>query len=65
MIMVTIGLDIYINEKEASTKYGFSISWFRKNRFSKHKIPYHKLNGKVYFKPNELEAWFKSNFKAM
>lgn len=63
--MIVIDDASYINEKEASTKYGLSVHWFRKNRFSENHIPYHKLNGKVYFNPEELDAWFTKNFKAM
>ncbi len=63
--MLTIVQDIFINEKEASNKYGLSIYWFRRNRFTENKIAYHKLNGKVYYKPRELEEWLKDNFKAM
>ena len=63
--MITIEGINYINEKEASAKYGLSLAWFRNRRYSEPKMPYHKLNQYVYYNPHEVDAWFKENFKAL
>lgn len=63
--MITIEGETYINEKEASSHYGLSVGWFRKNRFSENKIPYRKLNKQVYYNPKEVDEWFKVNLKTM
>lgn len=55
--------ETYINEKEASNKYGLSITWFRTNRYSENKIPYHKLNNSVFYNTKDVDDWFKVNFK--
>ncbi len=59
--MLTINGEKYLVEKELSAKYGLSIHWFRRARYEKHSPIYHKLHGKVYYKENEVDAWFKDN----
>lgn len=54
----------YLTEKEISSNYGLSTHWFRKNRFRNKKLPYYKLNGKVYYNETEVADWFKINLKA-
>jgi uncharacterized protein (UPF0248 family) len=61
--MIVIAGETFINEKEASSHYGLSIKWFRNNRYSDNKIPYHKLNNHVFYNPKEIDDWFKINFK--
>lgn len=59
----------YITEKEASSRYPRSRSWFQKQRLRKNKlaknntIPFHKLRGKgtVYYAVHEIDEWFKKN----
>lgn len=53
----------YITDKEASARYGFSLSWFQKQRGKKESPPYVKLlnRGKVYYSLDELDQWFKEN----
>jgi hypothetical protein len=54
----------YITDKEASARYGKSISWFQRQRHKKLPPPFVKLQGKgtVYYCLNELDQWFKDNF---
>jgi predicted DNA-binding transcriptional regulator AlpA len=61
--MLTINNEKYLVEKEMSSKYGLSVHWFRKARYTGHTPMYHKLNGKVYYKENEVDQWFKDNLK--
>jgi hypothetical protein len=53
----------YLVEKEASARYGRSVHWFRKARSTGKNVPYHKLNGKVYYSSEGLDRWFKENLK--
>lgn len=62
-IMITIAGEKYLVEKELSSKYGLSVYWFRKARYAGRTPNYHKLNGKVYYKENEVDEWFKENLK--
>lgn len=55
----------YIGEKEASSKYGLSVSWFRGGRYEKCGPPFHKLRGKVYYNEGLLEKWLTDNLKLM
>lgn len=59
--MLTIKGERYFVEKELSSKYGLSIHWFRRARYEGKSPIYHKLKGKVYYKENEVDAWFKEN----
>ena len=63
--MITLnGID-YITEKEASKRFGFSVSWFRKLRHQ-HLAPKNiKIlgRGKVYYSLKEITEWFKNNIK--
>ena len=52
-----------INEKEASSKYGMSMRWFQRNRYSKNKIPYYRLNNHVFYYPDDIDAWLAANLK--
>jgi predicted DNA-binding transcriptional regulator AlpA len=53
----------YITDKEASHLYGYSVSWFQKQRAKKQPPPFVKLQGKgkVYYSVEELDKWFKEN----
>ncbi len=61
--MLTINGEKYLVEKEASSKHGLSIHWFRCARWQRKGPPYHKLNGKVYYKETDVDGWFKENMK--
>ena len=53
----------YITDKEASQMYGYSVSWFQKQRYTKSPPPFIKIQnkGKVYYSIEELNKWFKEN----
>ena len=51
----------YITDKEAATRYGYSKSWFQRQRHKKLPPPYIKTRGKVYYCINDLDRWFKEN----
>lgn len=61
--MIEIDGTKYITDKEASHIYGYSVSWFQKQRHKKQPPPFVKLQdkGKVYYSVNELDKWFKDN----
>ncbi len=55
----------YITRKEASFRYGLSISWF-KQRQQKHEYPHFvKIGGKgrVFYDVIKTDEWFKNNMK--
>lgn len=58
--MLTIDGEKYLVEKELSHKYGLSIHFFRRSRYERG-APHHRLNGKIYYKEDELDNWFKQN----
>jgi hypothetical protein len=58
--MLMIEGEKYLVEKELSSKYGLSIHWFRKARYSGNSPIYHKLNGKVYYKEQNVIDWFRT-----
>ncbi len=61
--MIEIENEKYLTDKEASHIYGYSVSWFQKQRFKNEPPPYVKIQGKgkVYYSAIELEKWFKNN----
>lgn len=63
--MLTINGEKYLVEKELSSKYGLSVHWFRRARYEGHSPIYHKLQGKVYYKENQVDDWFKENMIAV
>jgi len=61
--MIEIDKVKYITVKEASKRYGFSISWFKKKRFEK-TPPFSTrfLNrGKILYPLESTDRWFKEN----
>jgi predicted DNA-binding transcriptional regulator AlpA len=56
----------YITDKEASYIYGYSVSWFQKQRYKQQPPPYIKIQGKgkVYYPAKELNEWFSSSIKS-
>ena len=63
--MLTINGEKFLVEKEVSSKHGLSTHWFRKARYEKKGPKFHKLNGKVYYKENDVEEWFRDNLIKM
>lgn len=63
--MIEINKVKYITDKEASHMYGYSVSWFQKQRQNKLPPPYIKINGrgKVYYSVDELNKWFINSIK--
>lgn len=61
-MIVILGVK-YITEKEASTRYGYSLSWFQRQRHFKKKPSFVKLQGtgKVYYPMEDTDLWFKEN----
>lgn len=55
----------YITDKEASSRYGFSQSWFQKRRSQKKSPKFMRLQGKgkVFYPIEETDTWFKDNIK--
>lgn len=51
----------YINEKEASNRYGYSRSWLEKRRYDKNPPNYTKIGGKILYELDETDEWFKNN----
>lgn len=61
--MIEISGKKYISDKEASHLFGYSISWFQKQRHKQLPPPFLKLQGKgkVYYSIDELNEWFSKN----
>jgi len=61
--MLEIDSEKYITDKEASHIYGYSVSWFQKQRFKNEPPSYIKIQGKgkVFYSVKELNKWFKEN----
>lgn len=54
---------MYLTEKEAARRYGYSTSWFQSRR-NKHLPPtFMKISnqGKVYYPLKETDDWFQKN----
>jgi hypothetical protein len=49
----------FITEKEAAQRYCYSASWFRKRRSLKEPPPYIKVNGKILYDVDVVDAWFR------
>ena len=63
--MLTVNGVKYFNEKQVSQRYGLSVSWFRKARYSGNSPTYHKLNGKIFYDIDNVDEWFKENLKTI
>jgi len=61
--MMTINGEKYLVEKELSAKYGLSVHWFRRARYEGKSPTYHKFRGKIYYKEDQVDQWFKENMK--
>ncbi len=59
-MMIDIRGKKYINEKEASIRYGYSRSWFKSRRKKHLPPPFIKMEnkGKILYPLIELDAWF-------
>jgi predicted DNA-binding transcriptional regulator AlpA len=61
--MIIISGEKYLREKEIASKYGLSTQWFRRARYSNNSPVYHKLHGKIYYKEENVEQWFKEKLR--
>jgi predicted DNA-binding transcriptional regulator AlpA len=50
----------YITDKEASKRYGYSVSWFQQLRSKKEPPNFIKIRGKgkVYYPLKDTDEWF-------
>lgn len=62
--MLIIDEERYFLEKETATKFGLSLSWFRRARYEDDGPPYCKLNGRVFYNEKTVTEWFKNNLKS-
>lgn len=51
----------YYKEKEVSCRYGLSIYWFQKARYTGKTPKYYKLNGQVYYTIEDVDEWMLQN----
>lgn len=49
---------LYINEIEASARYGYSRSWFQRCRWAGDGPLFKKFRGKVLYPLKETDQWF-------
>ena len=63
--MITMDGIKFIEEKEASARFGYSSSWFRQKRWKKEGPPYFRMNtkGRVLYCLEELDKWFRDNLR--
>jgi predicted DNA-binding transcriptional regulator AlpA len=63
--MININGKQYINDKEASKKYGYSQEWFKKRRNEKKPPCYIKFDvrGRVLYDVDEIDKWFQANLR--
>lgn len=56
---------VYMSDKEAAERYGFSRSWFQDRRQNELEPHYIKLlgKGKVFYPVDETDKWFSENLK--
>jgi hypothetical protein len=63
--MLTFDNKIYLTDKEAATRYGFSDSWFQKQRCKDQGPPYIRVFNKIYYDQSILDEWFKKQRKVV
>lgn len=65
--MKEISGTIYMTDKEASCRYGYSQSWFRQRRYDKTGPRCFRLNnkGKTWYPLDETDRWFKENMQVI
>lgn len=51
---------LYLNESEASTRYGYSRQWFQRERWKGTGPKYIKARGKVLYPVDTTDNWFSS-----
>ena len=53
----------YITDKEASSRYGYSRSWFQHRRHTKLAPRFIRLEGKILYDISETDRWFKEKLQ--
>lgn len=63
--MINMMGEMYLTEKEASSRYGYSIYWFRKRRFNQQAPHYMKLKeaGRILYSLEQTDHWFKQHME--
>lgn len=51
---------LYINEQEASTRYGYSKQWFQRARWAGTGPNFLKINSKILYPLQQTDQWFAS-----
>lgn len=54
---------IYLNDREASIRYGYSRAWFQRSRWDGSGPKYFKMKGKVLYPIKETDKWFKKHLR--
>jgi len=52
---------LYIDEKEAATRYSYSRAWFQRARWDGSSPPYIKVRGHILYPIKEVDAWFANH----
>lgn len=55
----------YLVEKEIAARYGLTVHWLRKDRYSCKTIPYYKMHGKIFYTIKDVDKSLKDNLKKM
>lgn len=63
--MLTFDGKIYITDKEAAKRYGYSAFWFQKQRSKHIGPPYMRLFNKIYYEQDKLDEWFRKHMKVV
>lgn len=55
----------YLTDKEAASRYGYSVAWFKKTRQDKKGPPFLQLEAhcRVLYPLEETDAWFKKRLE--
>jgi hypothetical protein len=52
---------LYISEKIASHRYGYSESWFQRSRWAGNGPKFLKIQGRVLYPLKETDTWFSQH----
>jgi len=58
--MITILGKVYMTDKEASQRYGYSKSWFQRQRHDRKEPHYAKMNGKILYELESTDRYFEN-----
>lgn len=65
--MIEISGKIYITEKEASKRYGYSVPWFKLARKKENAPPFCRVNqtGRILYPTLETDEWFVNKMNSI